>query len=1114
MYVFTHQSEMEPSRLATQTASSSSRTAHSQPLASAPHPLLITGQALQRLRSLLTQALRAARSYNGSRRSEQTLFTSLSRLEQCLSREHRECNLSRDEAEGVLLRQAYRSYALERQAPLSISELLELAVESLRSKLLRRTVRVPTIEVPLCLVPPRHDGSNLVRGGGGLELPRFDDSRETEILVLLIRNRLSIDEIRIYAGAVPSNSLRVSPYRLIQIPRLNREILVCNQIGECTYVGRGLKGPLFWATYDKKFFQQHPEVTAVVAAGNWMERLAQVLFTDNPLQKRKRCQVPSKRRAASFPLTEDMIIVNALRSAAQNSWRLPTAHDGEIPWLPGQSWDKWDGNIRAASCGLERNNCTGLSHLLNIYGCKHGSRVNTEVVQHAWMRLQAGEPHGLTDAALTRTALTEDFIIRKALEWASTHDWTLPTRASDEIPGVLHDTWRTWSSAIRHRRRGLTRSQCRGLAHLYQLHGLRSVQRDRREVIRAAWQRIERGEEVGLLVAPPAQPLTEDLIIRHVIAYAAAHSWQLPTGKQEAVAGLSGEVWVGWCWALRLRRRGLTREGCKGLSHLIRIYGLKTGRLVNTAALQAAWARIQKGEPHGLRPLDHNDTALTEAEVLRKGREWSEAHEGRLPQTDSGLVPGLAVTWMEWECTLRLGGGQLRQPYSNLAHAFRIIGLRSTVQSHRRAAAARAKHLSEPSQDLVLAKALEWSSMHQWQLPVASSGQVPGMLGTTWRQWESIVRRRMCETLATRVAKRHPALRTLFRDYGLLKTGVDCTSSVQVAWARLQRGEPHGLVAGQYALTEDLILRKAIEWAARHQWRLPLETDTAVEESRDDDWRAYHYALRGPYRGLTRTDCKGLTHLYRIYGLRRERADDKALLQEAWKNLQEGRSHGLTDQHAGSGLLTEELILTKAVERAASHDWQLPIPSSEAVPGLVGESWLTFDRAVRQSRRGLTRKHCTGLRALYRIYGLKRGYRTHVPLLKQTWDSLQQGKPLGLIDTHGDQQPLTEALIIGEAARWAIAHQWTLPRETNGAVPGHETQTWCAWSKAIKNCRRGLTRAGCRGLGHLYRIYGLRSGQRSVNKEKIQEVLTAFQNTKSKDSPSCTNIEAVVENVG
>src|SRR5690606_21285793 len=51
-----------------------------------------------------------------------------------------------------------------------------------------------------------------------------------------------IDDLVITKGAVHKDMMRQHPYAIVQIPRLDAEIAVCDQIGETTFVKRGTVG--------------------------------------------------------------------------------------------------------------------------------------------------------------------------------------------------------------------------------------------------------------------------------------------------------------------------------------------------------------------------------------------------------------------------------------------------------------------------------------------------------------------------------------------------------------------------------------------------------------------------------------------------------------------------------------------------------------------------------------------------------------------------------------------------------------------------------------------------------------------------------------------------------
>ena len=379
--------------------------------------------------------------------------------------------------------------------------------------------------------------------------PRFEN-RLNQILVLLNREGVTTDDVKMYDGVVSPNMMRQRSYRLVQIPRLNREILVCDQIGEASFVGNGQRGPLFWATYRKEFLEMQPDVSRVEHRPGWEEQLLDLLTSNNPIQPK----LP-KPKYAHYSLTEDIILVKAIEYAAAHDWRLPIQHSGEVEGLPGQKWANWYHAIRKRHNSLTRKDCRGLNHLFQIYGLKMGKKENVPLIKTAHARIMAGEPHGLKDS--TTFKLSEDLIITKSLEYAAAHDWKLPTRHSGEVEGLPGQKWQNWNAAIRKHLNGLTRKDCKGLNHFFQIYGLKMGYLENASIIREAYTRIAAGKPHGLKDGTIFK-LSEDLIITKGLEYAAAHDWRLPTQHSDKkVEGLPGQKWKNWDATIRKHSNGL-----------------------------------------------------------------------------------------------------------------------------------------------------------------------------------------------------------------------------------------------------------------------------------------------------------------------------------------------------------------------------------------------------------------------------------------------------------------------------------------------------------------------------------------------------------------------------
>ncbi|MDH5722058.1 MAG: hypothetical protein OEY94_01890 [Alphaproteobacteria bacterium] len=62
---------------------------------------------------------------------------------------------------------------------------------------------------------------------------------------------------------VDPRMVRQLPYVLVQIPHLDKEIAVCDQVGETTFVGQRIIGPVLWESLSKDQLKARPDITAI-----------------------------------------------------------------------------------------------------------------------------------------------------------------------------------------------------------------------------------------------------------------------------------------------------------------------------------------------------------------------------------------------------------------------------------------------------------------------------------------------------------------------------------------------------------------------------------------------------------------------------------------------------------------------------------------------------------------------------------------------------------------------------------------------------------------------------------------------------------------------------------
>jgi len=633
------------------------------------------GEARALGRSLLARALRAARGFDGSDEAYEGLY----KIDAWITQTRGATTLPRDDMERSLT--GYIRGTTKHRG-LTISDLLQLAADVFDRKLAANKVAFDVEETGFCFVPSNGKTGIITGSGAGVEPPVFED-RFNSIIKILNQHGISTNDTKIKNGTLPKDMVRQRPYRLIQIPRLNREIAVCDQVGFASFVGQGIKGPLHWATYNNKQLEAQADVTRVEHRTGWTDRLIAALFEDNVLGAKARTRA-EKNSERGYPLTEDLILIKALEHALEHKGKLPHQHSDEVGGMPGQNWNTWEQALRTCGRGLKRENCTGLTQLFQIYGLKIGKIENNQLIKESCARIQMGLPHGLTDDKDDLSVLTEDRIIHKALEYAAKdREGKLPTHKSGEIDGLPGQNWCNWNSCLRTRSRGLIRENCRGIAHLFQIYGLKIWDADNKPLIDESVARIKAGQPHGLTDDKEHwSALTEDFIIETALKYAAKNNGKLPRPTSGAIDGLPEQTWNKWNASIELNLRSLGRENCKGLSHLFQIYGLMIGKTDNKPLISEAVARIQTGQPHGLTDDKEHLTVLTEDKITGTALAYAAKHEWQLPFGKSGEIDGMpGQNWSAWDQAIRnRSRGLTREGCKGLLHIFQIYGLKDDAR--------------------------------------------------------------------------------------------------------------------------------------------------------------------------------------------------------------------------------------------------------------------------------------------------------------------------------------------------------------------------------------------------------------------------------------------------
>jgi hypothetical protein len=144
------------------------------------------------------------------------------------------------------------------------------------------------IEYDGVVLQPDTESGDVQSGSGEWKETEFED-RLTPFVALLADNNIFLDDIIIHQSKVHKGQMRRVGYMHIEIPRLNKTVLLCNQVGEGTYVIDGYIRVEQTAKLTKTQLKETfiDKVEMVPKDSNWKDRLSELLFYDSATQRSK-----------------------------------------------------------------------------------------------------------------------------------------------------------------------------------------------------------------------------------------------------------------------------------------------------------------------------------------------------------------------------------------------------------------------------------------------------------------------------------------------------------------------------------------------------------------------------------------------------------------------------------------------------------------------------------------------------------------------------------------------------------------------------------------------------------------------------------------------------------
>ena len=190
-------------------------------------------------------------------------------------------------------------------------------------------------------------------GDGGELDQNLTDFVKQPRLAILVKELSTIgihtDDLVIRVGKVFTEKVRKLPYIIAEIPRLGKQVAVCDQYGETTFVSQNLLPPEVWASSTKQQLKDMQGVEAVPFSDSWPFRVCNLLAYGTSDITPAIFKAPQKvdigtyeaersgKRNSYGHLTNEMIL-NHMIMHLVDSGEWPKQYENEVSTLPGIKW--------------------------------------------------------------------------------------------------------------------------------------------------------------------------------------------------------------------------------------------------------------------------------------------------------------------------------------------------------------------------------------------------------------------------------------------------------------------------------------------------------------------------------------------------------------------------------------------------------------------------------------------------------------------------------------------------------------------------------------------------------------------------------------------------------
>ncbi len=240
-------------------------------------------------RHAIAEALNIARQYDGTEDAYVRLMAKLEAVEEGVKGFGFSGDIRSQDTEAAL------RYTSEK-TPRDVDAILEVASDSQRRLLALERTEHPYVyeRYKGLILQPGNIQQSIVAGDGENNFEARFDAIVHDFIELLKQHKIYADDLIITIGAPPSpNMMRQESYIKIEIPRLRKTVLLCNQIGEATFIIQGYIPNVILSKYTKEDFKDNPlyPTRRIIRGESWSSDVSKYLFKEEAWGEQKGEQV-------------------------------------------------------------------------------------------------------------------------------------------------------------------------------------------------------------------------------------------------------------------------------------------------------------------------------------------------------------------------------------------------------------------------------------------------------------------------------------------------------------------------------------------------------------------------------------------------------------------------------------------------------------------------------------------------------------------------------------------------------------------------------------------------------------------------------------------------------